>query len=196
MTRFAIVVLATAMIATPAFAQSSMKPASPSAGSSAMSSSQKPSAMTENFVNKAAVTDMFEIQSGKMAEDKANNAAYKDFAKMIVDDHTKTSQEMKAMEPKLGLQLPTALDAKHKKLIGKMQSESGAKFENDFKSAQVDGHKQAVKLYEDYAKKGDNADLKQFAQKTLPTLKMHLKQAQALPKGSAAPTTGSGSKMK
>jgi putative membrane protein len=131
-----------------------------------------------------------------MAQDKANNPAYKDFGKMIVDDHTKTSEEMKAMEPKLGVQLPTKLDAKHQGIAKKLDSASGAAFENQFKAAQIDGHKAAVKLYQDYAKSGDNADLKQFAEKTLPTLKEHLQHAQNLPKGKAAPTTGSGSKMK
>jgi putative membrane protein len=116
---------------------------------------------------------------------------------MIVDDHTKTADQMKAMQSRLqGAQIPTELDAKHKNLLAKLQSASGAGFENQFKSAQIDGHQDAIKMFENYAAKGDNADLKKFAQKTLPTLKTHLQHAQALPKGSAAPTVGSGSKMK
>jgi putative membrane protein len=187
MTRYAILAVALAAIATPALAQST---------STAPATAKAASAMTQKFVKNAAITDMFEIQAGKLAQDKANDPAYKDFAKMIVDDHTKTSDKLKDMQPKLGTQLPTALDAKHKGLIDKLQSASGAAFENQFKAAQVDGHKAAIKMFENYASKGDNADLKQFAQNTLPTLKEHLQHAQALPKGHAAPTTGSGSKMK
>jgi putative membrane protein len=187
MTRFAVVALGLAMLVTPALAQSN---------SNASMSAKKPTPMTEKFVKNATITDMFEIQAGKLAQDKANDSAYKDFAKMIIDDHTKTSEEMKAMQPKLGVQLPTELDAKHKTIAKKLESASGAAFENQFKAAQIDGHKAAVKLFEDYSKSGDNADLKQFAEKTLPTLKEHLQHAQNLPKGQAAPTTGSGSKMK
>lgn len=190
MTRYAVLALALALMAVPALAQTTSSPSqAPAAGKAA-------SAATQKFVKNAAITDLFEIQAGKLAQDKADDPAYKDFAKMIVDDHTKTSQEMKAMEPKLGVQLPTELDAKHQGIAKKLQSASGAAFENQFRAAQIDGHKQAVKLYQDYAATGDNADLKQFAAKTLPTLKEHLQHAQNLPKGRAAPTTGSGSKMK
>jgi putative membrane protein len=187
MTRFVILALAAAF-AMPALAQTS---------SPMQSSAQKASSMTQTFVKNAAITDMFEIDAGKLAQDKASNAAYKDFGKMIVEDHTKTADQMKAMQSRLqGAQIPTELDAKHKGLLSKLQSASGASFENQFRSAQIDGHKDAIRMFESYAAKGDNADLKKFAQETLPTLKTHLQHAQALPKGSAAPTVGSGSKMK
>jgi putative membrane protein len=135
---------------------------------------------------------MFEIQAGKLAQDKAANAAHKDFGKMLVDDHTKTSEQMKMMAPKMGAQLPTELDAKHKGVMQKLQSADGPRFDDQFKAAQVDGHKDAVKLFETYAQKGDNAELKQLAQQTLPKLKEHLQHAQQLPKGGQAPTVGSG----
>ncbi len=192
MTRLVILAVAAAF-AVPALAQTS----SPMQSSPMQPAAQKASAMTQTFVKNAAITDMFEIQAGQLAQDKADSAAYKDFGKMIVDDHTKTADQMKAMQSRLqGTQIPTELDAKHKNLLAKLQSASGAGFENQFKSAQIDGHQDAIKMFENYAAKGDNADLKKFAQETLPTLKTHLQHAQALPKGSAAPTVGSGSKMK
>jgi putative membrane protein len=163
--------------ASPAFAQST--------------SAKSPSSMTTKFVTDAAMTDMTEIQEGRLAQDEAATPAYKDFGKMLVDDHTKSSQKLKTAASKSGATVPADLDAAHKKKVSEMQALSGAKFENKFKSEQVSGHQKAIKMYEDYAQKGDNADLKKFAQETLPTLNTHLQHAQALPKGASAPTTGS-----
>jgi putative membrane protein len=92
-----------------------------------------------------------------------------------------------------GLQLPADIDSAHKAKFDKLQSLSGAQFEDQFKKDVVAGHQDAIKLFENYAQKGDNADLKKFAQDTLPKLKEHLQHAQALPKGAAAQTMGSGS---
>jgi len=111
---------------------------------------------------------------------------------MMHDDHTKTTDQIKSMAQNMpGLQLPQAVDAAHKQMLDKLQSLNGAQFEDQFKKDQVAGHQEAIKLFQNYANKGDQPDLKKFAQDTLPTLKMHLQHAQALPKGGAASTMGS-----
>ena len=189
MKRTALVAVVIATFSTPVVAQQGMPVPAPATQGAQQ---QKVSAMTQEFVKNAAITDMFEIQAGKLAQDKATNSAHKEFGKMLVDDHTKTSEQMKMMAPKIGAQLPTELDSKHKSVAQKLQSADGAKFDDQFKAAQIDGHKDAIKLFENYAQKGDNADLKQFAQQTLPKLKEHLQHAQQLPKGGQAPTVGSG----
>jgi putative membrane protein len=153
------------------------------------------SAATKKFVTTAAMTDMFEIQAGQLAQQKADDSAYKEFAQMIVADHTKTTDQIKSMAPKLpGVQLPQALDKTHQAKIDKLGSLSGAAFERQFKTEQAQGHKQAVEMFQTYAKSGDNPDLKSWAEQTLPTLKTHLQHAEALPNPRPAPTTGSGMK--
>ena len=153
------------------------------------------SAATKKFVTTAAMTDMFEIQAGQLAQQKADDSAYKDFAQMIVGDHTKTTDQLKSMAPQLqGVQLPQQLDATHKAKVDKLSSASGAAFERQFKTEQTQGHKQAIQEFQTYAKSGDNAELKAWAEQTLPALKTHLQHAEALPSPRSAPTTGSGMK--
>jgi hypothetical protein len=53
--------------------------------------------------------------------------------------------------------LPTKLDAKHQKLIDDLNAASNADFDKTYANQQVDGHKDAVSLFDSYAKKGDNA---------------------------------------
>jgi putative membrane protein len=102
----------------------------------------------------------------------------------MITDHTKTSTELKGLvsSGKVKADLPSALDSSHQSKLDKLGSESGKDFSSDFNSDQVSAHKDAVSLFERYAKGGDNADLKDWAGKTLPALKHHLEMAQDLKK--------------
>lgn len=138
---------------------------------------------TPDFVKQVAISDMFEIESNRLAQEKGN-AAEKSFASQMVKDHTKTSTELKALVSggKVKAELPVALDSAHQGKLDKLKTKSGKDFSSDFDSMQQDAHKDAVSLFERYAKDGDNADLKNWAGKTLPALKHHHEMAQALSK--------------
>ncbi len=192
-------ILAAALVAlaAPVHAQTSApSTASPSARGAANQPTAKQgtvSATTKKFVTNAAITDMFEIQAGQLAQQKAENPAYKDFAQMTISDHTKTTDQLKKMAPQLqGVELPQQMDRTHQAKIDKLNSLAGAAFERQYKQDQIQGHRQAISEFERYAKSGDNAELKQWAEDTLPTLKTHLQHAEALPSPGPAPTTGSG----
>jgi putative membrane protein len=149
---------------------------------------------TVDFVKQVAISDMFEIESNKLAQQKGN-AAEKTFASQMVTDHTKTSTELKGLvsNGKVKAELPTALDSSHQSKLDKLKGASGNDFSSEFSSMQTSAHKDAVDLFERYAKGGDNADLKDWAGKTLPALRHHLEMAQALDK-KPAPTVGEGKK--
>ena len=138
---------------------------------------------TADFVKEVAISDMFEIAASKLAQDKGN-ASEKKFAAQMITDHTKTSTELKGLvsSGKVKADLPDPLDSSHQSMLDKLKGESGKDFSSDFDSMQVSAHKDAVSLFERYAKGGDNADLKNWAGKTLPTLKHHLEMAQNLSK--------------
>lgn len=136
---------------------------------------------TEDFVMQVAVSDMFEIESSKLAQSKANGAS-KTFADHMVMDHTKTSTELKGLVSAgtVKATLPTALDSAHQSKLDKLKSLNGAEFTKQYNSDQVAAHKDAVDLFERYAKGGDNAELKSWAGKTVPALQAHYKMAQDL----------------
>jgi putative membrane protein len=181
-----VVAAALIALAAPVHAQTSM-PAPATAESGPVS------AATKQFVTNAAMTDMFEIQAGRLAIRKTDDPAYLDFAQLMIADHTKTTEELKKMVPQLqGVQLPQDLDSTPKAKIDKLSSLSGAPFERQYKTDNVEGHKQAIAMFQNYAQSGDNSDLKKWAGDTLPLLKTHLQHAEALPDPRPAPTTGSG----
>lgn len=100
----------------------------------------------------------------------------------MITDHTKTSTELKQLvsSGKAKADVPTVLDSSHQSKLDKLKDASGKDFNSDYASDQVSAHKDAVSLFERYAKGGDNSDLKDWAGKTLPTLKHHLEMAEGL----------------
>jgi putative membrane protein len=137
---------------------------------------------TADFVNKVAISDMFEVQSSKLALDKKPDRDTKPFAKRMIKDHTQTTKQLTKLvkSGKVNAELPTALDGDHQKLLDDLKGKSGKDFDTAYDQDQLKGHQDAVALFEDYAANGDNADLKKWAGKTLPHLKHHLAMAEKL----------------
>jgi len=135
-----------------------------------MSSTTTPS----GFMTEAAKGGMAEVELSKIAQTKAQNAEVKKFAQMMVTDHTKANNELKALAGKKSVTLPTDLDAEHKTMAADMSKLSGAEFDKGYVDAMVADHEKDVKLFQAQADSGTDADAKAFAAKTLPTLKMHL----------------------
>lgn len=140
---------------------------------------------TPDFVKQVAISDMFEIETNTLGQDRGN-AEQKAFAAQMITDHTKTSNELKQLVSgeKVQAELPTALDSSHQSKLDKLKGKNGAEFASEFSDVQVSAHKDAVDLFERYASGGDNADLKAWAGKTLPALRHHLEMARKLEKKS------------
>ena len=107
----------------------------------------------------------------------------KAFSTQMIADHTKTSADLKAMVPaEAKAAIPTALDNSSQSKIDKLKNAKPDDFSSEFDSMQVSAHKDAVSLFERYAKGGEDPKLKEWAGKTLPALRHHLEMAQSLGK--------------
>lgn len=144
----------------------------------------KPS--TADFVQKAATSDMYEVQAGKIAADKGRSDVVKKFGQQMVDAHTKTTQDLTGIvkTKNIKVDLPAKLDSKHQKLIDDLNNATAEDLDKTYAKQQVDAHQEAVDLFKKYAAKGDDPDVKQFAEKTLPTIEHHLDEAKKLATGS------------
>jgi len=136
-----------------------------------------------DFVRKASIANEFEIESSRLALEKSQNPAIKGFAQAMIDDHTKTGNDLKTALVSSSVNPAEAtdtLDLKHQKKLEELQNLSGKKFDEKYVDTQKETHKHAVDLFENYSKKGDDVVLKDFAAQTLPTLKGHLKHVKEL----------------
>jgi putative membrane protein len=138
-------------------------------------------AMTDNeFMTEAAVGGMAEVELGKLASTKAQNADVKKFGQMMVADHSKANTELKALATKKGVTLPTDLDAKHKATMTELQGLSGAAFDKAYVADMLADHEKDVKMFQAQAQNATDPDVKAFAAKTLPTLQAHLEAVRNL----------------
>jgi putative membrane protein len=137
---------------------------------------------TEDFAKTVAMSDMFEIQSGQIAADKAQNDDVQSFGKQMADDHTQTTDDLKELieDEEIKVELPRKLYDEHQAKLDRLKGLSGTRFDKEYVQIQIDAHQKAVALFESYAAAGDNDDLKKWAADTVPALKEHLKEAQDL----------------
>jgi putative membrane protein len=139
-------------------------------------------AADEAFAKKAALAGMKEVEAGKVALEKSQDAEVKKFARHMVDDHTKAGETLRATAAKQGVDVPTALDVKSRKAVDKLASLSATKFDAAYKAEMVKDHKKVVALFQAEAKSGPS-ELGRFASETVPTLEEHLRMAQDLTVG-------------
>jgi len=134
-----------------------------------------------DFVLKAANIDMAEIYVSRQALAKSNNAEVKRMAQMMVDEHTKTSEQLKSLATTHNISLPTEPSQDDVKNWKGLLDKTGADFDKDYADWLVSTHKDAVDNFEDISKKEDyHPDIRNLATNTLPALRHHLTEAERL----------------
>ena len=150
------------------------------ANSNAVVVNANTNAAGDRFLTDAASGGMTEVELGKIASTKAQNAEVKKFAEMMVTDHSKAGDELKALAAKKNITLPTTPIAKHQSLIQKLQGLTGAEFDKAYVEDMLEDHEKDVAEFEKQSESNPDADVKAFAAKTLPTLKKHLEAIKAI----------------
>ena len=138
---------------------------------------------TNNFAMKAANGGMLEVELGRLAQEKAQSQDVKDFGAMMVKDHSKANDELKALATVKNITLPATLGEDEQKHVNDLAKLSGKEFDKKYVSMMVDDHKEDIDLFKDAAE-DDKTDsrIKEFAAKSLPTLQKHLDAITALDK--------------
>ena len=126
------------------------------------------------FLEEAAISGLVEIEMGKIGQQKASLQRIKDFAAMIVKDHTDANAQLLAMASKKGFKLPTKLSSVKEEHLKDLQRAMGKDFDNYYINMMVEDHISDISLFEGAAKSPDTA-VSAFAKKILPVLQKHYK---------------------
>ena len=132
-----------------------------------------------DFIGDMLADGRAEVELGNLAREKALNQEVKDFAAMMVRDHSKAGAELKTVATQANIEMAT-VDAdmdQHKDVRDRLATLSGMEFDRAYIKAMVDDHETAVKDAEAKADSADNDHVKQWAARALPTLKKHLEAA-------------------
>lgn len=139
--------------------------------------------MDEDFVMKAASGSMMEVELGNLAQQNASNQRVKDFASMIVRDHTAAKDELMSFASRRNVNMNTdSLMNLHKSHVQMMSKKTGKSFDKAYMDMMVKDHKKDVADFDKASKMCKDQECLGFASKTLPVLQMHLDSAQAINK--------------
>jgi putative membrane protein len=133
---------------------------------------------TAQFAVKAASGSLMEVALGQMALQKGASQDVKQFAQTMITDHGKANAELEAWAKTSNMALPTAPLPQHQQHIGHLRDLSGAEFDKAYMGMMVADHQKTIAEFQQASQRETNAQLKVFAQKTLPVLKKHLDMAQ------------------
>lgn len=128
----------------------------------------------------AAETDLKEIEIGKLAQQKGTDAEVKAFGKILVDDHTKSWNELKALAEQKQITLPAAITEEGQDDYNKLNEQSGHDFDKKFADMMVDGHKKALDKAQKASEKANDADIRAWGVAKITSLNAHRDHAQML----------------
>ena len=146
------------------------------AGLSAIAPAAQASPMTRDFIRNATVGNGFEIMSSRIALQRSQNPEVRDFAQRMIDDHRRADEELRStiMSSRYAMRgMPNNLDGRHRAMLNQLQRAQGPRFDRLYVRMQTQGHDEAVRLFSNYARGGDNPALRDYAARTLPTIEEH-----------------------
>jgi putative membrane protein len=134
------------------------------------------------FAVKAVDGGMLEIKLGELAQTKGNSQEVKNLGKMLVEDHSKANEELKAFAMAKDISLPTSLSDECQKMYDRIASKDGKDFDEAFTEHMVKDHKKDIDAFKDEAKDGHDPDFREWASGKVPTLEHHLDMAKSAEK--------------
>jgi putative membrane protein len=131
---------------------------------------------TKGFVTAAAISDMYEVEAGRIAAKRSSSSAVKAFAKHMIEAHTQTTDKLKSIlaSNNIDVMPPAHLDDRRQGMIDDLRGAKAGDFDHRYLVQQQAAHEEAQILMRGYAKDGDNPSVKRFASDTLQTVNDHL----------------------
>ncbi|MGE3771082.1 MAG: DUF4142 domain-containing protein [Bdellovibrionales bacterium] len=129
------------------------------------------------FAETASLGNRFEIESGNLMLKQSSNDQVLKIAETMVRDHTASESKLRTALGATATDadiLPTSLDAAHNKLMDKLRTTSMTHTDRVYLDIQAQAHRDSIRAFEEYVMKGDNPELRQYAQDSLPTKRAHL----------------------
>lgn len=129
------------------------------------------------FLVEAASSSRMKIELGQLAQQKGSTQEIRDYGAMMVQDHTKASEELKALVASKGASFPDTLMPKHRALMDRLNGLEGVEFDKAYMNVMRDAHENDIDEFEDETKDARDPDVRAFATKQLPVLQGHHQHA-------------------
>jgi putative membrane protein len=158
------------------------------------------SAGDRNFVEESLSAGMAEVELGRMAQQRATSPEVKQFAEMMVRDHTQAGDSLRQVAQQHAIDARAEIQDRHRDLMDRLSNLKGADFDREYMDAMVDSHQSMINHLQSRADQdrfGENkgavtpepsdnpveASLNQWAATALPTTQKHLDEARRVSDG-------------
>jgi putative membrane protein len=133
-----------------------------------------------SFYKNFAEAGLAEVSDATLAQQSATDPKLKDFAAMMIKDHTEANNKLSALAGTKNLTLPTSASVTALATHEKLKLESGTTFDKSYIKGQISAHRAAIRLLRKEMAGGKDQDAKDFAKSVLPTVQGHLKAIEIL----------------
>lgn len=131
------------------------------------------------FVAKVSQGGMYEVELGKVAEEKGATQDIKDQGNTEAHDHELVGDHLKAAAKDAGIELPSELNAEFKARLAKISALSGKAFDEAYVADMKKIHAADGAAFLQETKGGSNAALKSFAAETYNIVQRHIGELNA-----------------
>lgn len=151
-----------------------------SSGSNSATAANASSSADQQFLENAIKGNRAEVELGRMMESKATDPQVKQFAQLMVKDHSEALNQVQQLAQKKSSASASGLPPDAQDLKQKLSQEHGAQLDKDYVNGMLQDHQKDVKEYQDEAQNGQDPQVKQWAGKMVPKLQEHLQKVEAL----------------
>ena len=138
------------------------------------------------FICQAAYDELAEVTFGRLAAQRAEGPAVKDFARQRVGDLGNAGSHLYQLaKQQAGITLPTQLDAAHRAVRDRLSTLSGGTFDGAYLQYETQSVAAMIPIYLNEISTGSEPTVQRYAANMLPILRQHLETAQRL--GGGAP---------
>jgi putative membrane protein len=134
----------------------------------------------KTFVIQAEEDNIKERNLGRVALEKSANRDVRNYAQMLIDDHTKALRELVDLMEKKGIRQPSGLPEVKHEALSLLNGLSGPSFDRKFVDVMVDDHEKAVAKFRDEVTAAQDQSVREYASHILPVLEKHLQKAREL----------------
>ncbi len=127
------------------------------------------------YVETAGASDLYERQSSQIVLASTQDPKVRDFAQMMITQHTKSTADVKAAAAKARVRVaPAKLTPLQTELVAQLNAEQGPARDARYIAQQKASHQQALTVQQSYAMNGTSAPLKAAATKIVPVVQSHI----------------------
>lgn len=141
----------------------------------------------ESFAREAAQGGLMEVEFGQLLKDKAQTREFRDFGETLIEDHGRANTRLAEIARAQGWTIPTELSPEQRVELAELRLLEGDEFERAARNLAIRDHREDTQKFRDAVETVENADLRLFAQETLPVLMRHLSEAEGLPVSDGSP---------